>query len=95
MDGTADQRNRRGKPWPNLQPTETRSARPRQAECEGKEALLLSRKIVTALYHNDDAALKRTMARTGIDEEQDLISRFIRGADNMSDKQLTEFIRLP
>lgn len=60
-----------------------------------KEALLLSRKIVTALYHNDDAALKRTMARTGIDEEQDLISRFIRGADNMSDKQLTEFIRLP
>lgn len=60
-----------------------------------KEALLLSRKIVTDLYHNDDAALKRTMARTGIDEEQDLISRFIRGADSMSDKQLAEFIRLP
>ena len=59
-----------------------------------KEALLLSRKIVTALYHNDDAALKRTMARTGIDEEQDLISRFIRGADRMSDQQLAEFIRL-
>lgn len=60
-----------------------------------KEALLLSRKIVTALYHNDDAALKRTMARTGIDEEQDLMSRFIRGADRMSDQQLAEFIRLP
>ena len=60
-----------------------------------KEALLLSRKIVTALYHNDDAALKRTMARTGIDEEQDLISRFIRGADRMSDQQLAAFIRLP
>ena len=59
-----------------------------------KEALLLSRKIVTALYHNDDAALKRTMARTGIDEEQDLISRFIRGADRMTDHQLAEFIRL-
>ena len=59
-----------------------------------KEVLLLSRKIVTALYHNDDAALKRTMARTGIDEEQDLISRFIRGADRMTDHQLTEFIRL-
>lgn len=59
-----------------------------------KEALLLSRKIVTALYHNDDAALKRTMARTGIDEEQDLISRFIRGADRMSDQQLAEFVRL-
>ena len=60
-----------------------------------KEALLLSRKIVTALYHNDDAALKRTMSRTGIDEEQDLLSRFIRGADRMSDQQLAEFIRLP
>ena len=59
-----------------------------------KEMLLLSRKIVTALYHNDDAALKRTMARTGIDEEQDLISRFIRGADRMSDQQLADFIRL-
>jgi len=59
-----------------------------------KEALLLSRKIVTALYHNDDAALKRTMARTGIDEEQDLISRFIRGADRMTDHQLVEFIRI-
>ena len=59
-----------------------------------KEALLLSRKIVTALYHNDDAALKRTMARTRIDEEQDLISRFIRGADRMTDQQLAEFISL-
>ena len=59
-----------------------------------KEALLLSRKIVTALYHNDDAALKRTMTRTEIDEEQDLISRFIHGADRMSDQQLAEFIRL-
>lgn len=59
-----------------------------------KEALLLSRKIVTALYQNDDAALKRTMARTVIDEEQDLISRFIRGADRMTDQQLADFIRL-
>ena len=59
-----------------------------------KEALLLSRKIVTDLYHNDGAALNRTIARTGIDEEQDLISRFIRGADRMTDHQLAEFIRL-
>ena len=59
-----------------------------------KEALLLSRKIVTALYHNDDAALKRTMTRTGIDEEQDLISRLIRGADRMTDTQLAELISL-
>ena len=59
-----------------------------------KEALMLSRKIVTALYHNDDAALKRSMVRTGIDEEQDLISRFIRGADRITNQQLAEFIRL-
>ena len=59
-----------------------------------KESLLLSRKIVTALYHSDDAALKRAMARTGIDEEQDLISRFIRGADRMTDQRLAEFIRI-
>ena len=59
-----------------------------------KEALLLSRKIVTALYHSDDAALKRTMARTGVNDEQDLISRFIRGADRMTDEQLAEHIRV-
>ena len=59
-----------------------------------KEALLLSRQIVTKLYHNDDAALKRTMARAGIDEEQDLISRFIRGADRMTDEQLADHIRI-
>lgn len=59
-----------------------------------KEALLLSRKIVTALYHNDDAALQRTMARAGIDEEQDLISRLIHGADRLTDKQLEKLIDL-
>ncbi|KHK61160.1 hypothetical protein [Pseudomonas frederiksbergensis] len=59
-----------------------------------REAALLSRQIVTKLYHNDDAALKRVMARCGIDEEQDLISRFIRGADRMTDEQLEEHIRL-
>ena len=59
-----------------------------------KEARLLSRKIVTALYHNDDAAPKRTMARTGIDEEQDLISRLIRGTDRINDQELAELIRL-
>lgn len=61
---------------------------------EQREAVLLSRRIVTDLYHNDDAALKRVMARTGIKEEQDLISRFIRGADRMSDAQLESLISL-
>jgi hypothetical protein len=50
-----------------------------------KEAALLSRQIVTKLYHSDDAALKRVMARAKIDEEQDVISRLIRGADRVSD----------
>lgn len=59
-----------------------------------KEAALLSRQIVTKLYHNDDAALKRVMTRSGIDEEQDLISRFIRGADRMTDEQLADHIRI-
>lgn len=61
---------------------------------EERLARLLSRRIVTDLYHNDDAALKRVMTRTGIEEEQDLISRFIRGADRMSDTELAEHIRL-
>ena len=30
----------------------------------------------------------------GIDEEQDLISRFIRGADRMTDEQLADHIRI-
>lgn len=59
-----------------------------------KEAALLSRQIVTKLYHKDDASLRRVMARCGIDEEQDLISRFIRGADRMSDEQLADHIRI-
>ena len=77
---------------PNERKREQRSRD--KLSAQEKEALLLSRKIVTALYHNDDAALKRVMGRSGIDEEQDLISRFIRGADRMTDTQLAELIRL-
>jgi len=61
---------------------------------EDREARLLSRRIVTDLYHNDDAALKRVMARAKIEEEQDLISRLIRGADCMPDDQLNDHIRI-
>ena len=60
---------------------------------EEREALLLSRRIVTDLYHNTDNALKRSMARAGIEEEQDLISRLIHGADRLTDKQLERLIR--
>lgn len=61
---------------------------------EERQAKLLSRKIVTELYHNDDAALKRVMQRAEIEEEQDLISRLIRGADRMTDEKLADHIRL-
>ena len=59
---------------------------------EQREARLLSRRIVTDLYHNTDAALKRSMARAKIDEEQDLITRLIHGADRLTDKQLSALI---
>lgn len=61
---------------------------------EDREARLLSRRIVTDLYHNDDAALKRVMARADIDEPQDIITRLIRGADRMPDDQLNDHIRI-
>lgn len=61
---------------------------------EEREARLLSRKIVTDLYHNDDAALKRVMTRVGIEEEQDLISRLIRGADRMAQGDLESLVTL-
>jgi hypothetical protein len=59
---------------------------------EEREARLLSRRIVTDLYHNTDAALKRSMARSKIDEEQDLMTRLIHGADRLTDKQLAALI---
>lgn len=61
---------------------------------EDREARLLSRRIVTDLYHNDDAALKRVMARAKITEEQDILSRLIRGADRMTDEQFADHIRI-
>lgn len=61
---------------------------------EEREARLLSRRIVTDLYHNTDSALKRSMARAGIEEEQDLISRLIHGADRLTDKQFEKLIRI-
>ncbi|KTT19094.1 hypothetical protein [Pseudomonas parafulva] len=61
---------------------------------EEREARLLSRRIVTDLYQNTDNALKRVMLRTEIEEEQDLISRLIHGADRLTDKQLEKLIRI-
>lgn len=61
---------------------------------EEREARLLSRRIVTDLYHNTDNALRRVMLRSDIEEEQDLISRLIHGADRLTDKQLEKLIRI-
>lgn len=61
---------------------------------EEREALLLSRRIVTDLYHNTDNALKRSMARAGIEEEQDLMTRLIHGADRLTDKQFEKLIHI-
>ncbi len=55
---------------------------------EEREARLLSRRITMELYHNEDAALLRVMSRLGITEEQDVMSRLIRGADLLDDVQL-------
>ncbi len=61
---------------------------------EEREARLLSRRIVTELYHNYDAALKRVMAMVGIEEEQDLISRLIRGAGRMTQDDIESLVKL-
>lgn len=61
---------------------------------EEREARLLSRRIVTDLYHNTDSALKRVMSRAEIEEDQDIITRLIHGADRLTDKQLEKLIRI-
>ncbi|HDS1727690.1 TPA: hypothetical protein QEM47_000403 [Pseudomonas putida] len=61
---------------------------------EEREARLLSRRIVTDLYHSTDNALKRSMARAGLEEEQDLITRLIHGAERLTDKQFEKLIRI-
>lgn len=61
---------------------------------EEREARLLSRRIVTDLYHNTDSALKRVMSRAEIEEDQDIITRLIHGADRLTEKQLAALIKL-
>lgn len=57
---------------------------------EERLARLLSRRISLDLYKSTDMALIRTMARLGIDEPQDVISRLIHGADRLDDESLAE-----
>lgn len=67
--------------------------RNKMTEAERLEKLL-SRRISTDLFHKTDAALKRSMQRSGIEEEQDLITRLIHAADRMTDEQLADHIRI-
>jgi len=57
---------------------------------EERLSRLLSRSIKVDLYKATDMALIRCMARAGIDEPQDLISRLIHGADRLDDETLHE-----
>jgi len=67
--------------------------RDKMAESE-RLARLLSRKIKLDLYKATDAALLRIMGRTGIDEEQDIITRLIHCADLLGDEGLAAITSL-
>ena len=57
-------------------------------------ARLLARKIKLDLYKATDAALLRIMERTGIEEEQDIITRLIHCADLLVDDELAAITTL-
>ncbi|MEL7937621.1 hypothetical protein [Pseudomonas delhiensis] len=57
---------------------------------EERLARLLSRRISLDLYKSTDMALIRTMARLGIDEPQDVLTRLVHGADRLDDESLAE-----
>ena len=56
---------------------------------------LLSRTIELQLFKGTGMALIRCMVRTGIDEPQDLITRLIHNADQMTDNGLARLTELP
>ena len=62
---------------------------------EERLARLLAKTIKLDLYKSTDMALIRCMARTGIDEPQDLITRLIHNADLMNDIGLARLTELP
>ncbi|MGE4335851.1 MAG: hypothetical protein AB7E55_07740 [Pigmentiphaga sp.] len=57
---------------------------------EERLARLLSRRISLDLYKSTNMALIRTMARLGIDEPQDVLTRLVHGADRLDDESLAE-----
>ena len=68
--------------------------RDKQSE-EERLSRLLSRSIKLDLFKATDMALIRGMARMGIDEPQDYISRLIHNADLLNDNGLERMTRLP
>jgi len=68
--------------------------RDKQSE-EERLSRLLSRSIKLDLFKGTDMALIRGMARMGIDEPQDYISRLIHNADLLNDNGLERMTRLP
>lgn len=68
--------------------------RDKQTE-EERLARLLSRTIKLDLFKSTDMALIRCMARAGIDEPQDLITRLIHNADKLTDAGLEKMTELP
>ncbi|WP_324731018.1 hypothetical protein [Pseudomonas paeninsulae] len=62
---------------------------------EERLSRLLSRTIKLDLFKRTDAALIRCMDRAGIDEPQDLITRLIHNADQMTDNGLARLTELP
>lgn len=61
---------------------------------EERLARLLARRITLDLFKATDMELIRLMVRLGIEEEQDVISRLIRGADRLSDADLDALTQL-
>lgn len=61
---------------------------------EERLARLLSRTIKIDLFKATDYALIRSMARLGIEEPADLITRLIHGADRLDDEQLSRITDL-
>lgn len=60
----------------------------------GHEAALLVRKVTTPLYRRTDEALERLKQETGIEEDQDIITRLIHGADRLAARHLEDLIRI-
>lgn len=61
---------------------------------EERLARLLARSIKLDLFKATDMELIRVMTRLGIEEEAEVISRLIKGADRLDDAALQELTRL-